>query len=805
MEKFRNRKKASIKKQISGRKIMAPIACILMAAVIILGTIASAVINKDEEAYADISWEEIENSTLIIGTHLIHISALNDSLYDIAMESAQTYSQNKMYYKSELADGKWFEISDASNISDIMEEEKAVEMPLNKELNVRYHTKSDGITYDLMTGETVCIFDIINPYSLDTLPELDAIAVYHKSLNENKKKTNTDKRNIELIEAAVSRDLKAELNQENTDEKIAAFQEYYKEASALNKDTKDTALNLMEGLDSERRLQVYRKLYDEILPELLNNVQTDVDDTDGFFVDYGLVSAIGTAMEEVEKKLIKCEAEALKEGTTAIDKVKNDMVNQAAELAAKDGLTEAAEDIDSLMENIQDITNIENGTINNPQREAKLIEELLIPEALKKLSEEDGDASAAAFETEYLARTAVSGMSKAEGADLIDNLAESLNELMEKEDNKNVQEAIKTLNDSILDMKKELSPEPSKLSELVSKKEELKIKRQSSLDVNDLTQAEKIGLEIDEINNEIEKEEQRLTEIISSDTAGEADKAQARAALESGTAADAVISAKESIQKAIADGLYSDGMAGLESMEAFMEINTPLALSSMEDIYDSVLAKIYLEGDKDSSLKEIKETLENIISDNAGVIKDSLSEATAVSILEQIAGAKYEDCGDMEKACICAALYRYGRETRNDEVRTRASRLVSVLYSEGNPYVYLKLKNEADIFIPLRTFSGCSDYRYVFYNESKSVTLARGAKYYTYTVFKNQVSFNQGIEEMDTYARYQSDIYLKEAYMKEKFNVSALYIDATDYGILITKDMEEEISRLLEALYKAIN
>ena len=159
----------------------------------------------------------------------------------------------------------------------------------------------------------------------------------------------------------------------------------------------------------------------------------------------------------------------------------------------------------------------------------------------------------------------------------------------------------------------------------------------------------------------------------------------------------------------------------------------------------------------------------------------------------------------MEKACICAALYRYGRETRNDEVRTRASRLVSVLYSEGNPYVYLKLKNETDIFIPLKTFSGCSDYRYVFYNESKSVTLARGAKYYTYTVFKNQVSFNQGIEEMDTYARYQSDIYLKEAYMKEKFNVSALYIDAADYGILITKDMEEEISRLLEALYKAIN
>lgn len=803
-------KRASKRKSVSGRKILLPIAGMLAAAVIILGTIASAVINEDEEAYADINWDEIENSTLIIGTHLIHISALDDSLYDIAIESSKTYGQYEMYYKSELADGKWFKISEASNISDIMEEGKAAELPSNKEMKVRYHTKSDGITYDLMTGEAVCIFDIIDPYRLDTLPELDAIATYHQSLQENKNKSDTDTRNMELIEAAISRDLKKELNQEDTDKSIAAFQEYYKEASDLNKDTKNTALDVMEGLDSERRLQVYQKLYDEILPELLSNVQTDSGDTNGFFVDYGLVSAIGTAMEEVEKKLIKCESEALNEGTTTIDKVKNDMVKQVAELAAESDWTDVSGDMDGFMENIQDLTNIQNGTTNNPERESELIKEILIPEALKRLTEDgssDGDKAVSADigELEYLTRTAVSGMSKSEGADFIDDLTKQLDALGEEEDNKSVQEAIETLKGSLFDVKKELSSGTSKLSELLTKKEELKTKRQASLDVNDLTQADITGFEIDEINEEIEKEEQRLTEIINSKTAGDADKADARAALESGTVTDFVISTKESIQKAIDDGLYSDGMTGLESMEAFMEINTSLTLSCMEDIYDNVLTKLYLEGDNDSSLKEMKEALENIISDNYETIEDNLSEKTAVSVLEGIMGAGFEDCNDKQKVCITAALYRYGNEAHNNGAVTMAASLVSRLYSEGNPYVYLKLKNESDRFVPLRTFSDCSEYRYVFYNGSKSVTLTKGTEYYTYTVFKSEVGLNKGTEEMDTYARYQSDIYLKDTYMKEKFNVSAIYIDTTEYGVLITQDMEEEVSRLMEGLYKTTN
>ena len=797
---------------MSYKKIILSAAAIFLSSVIIFGSIIWAVVDESQviQIKEQLKAEEIENSTLIIGTHLIHISALNDSLYDIAIESAESLGQYEIYYKSELADGKWFEISAAAGISDIMEEEKAVDNSVIEGLYVRYHTKSDGITYDLMSGRSVCIFDIINPYKLDTLPELEAVAIYYQSLQGKDKKTETDSRNIKLIEAAIGRDFSDYLNKENEeqkeniDENIAAFQEYYERAAGMDKDTKATSLSIMEGLDSTRRLMVYSVLYYEILPKLLSDVQTNGDDIEGFYEDSGLESAIGTAMEEVEKKLTGCEAEAIEEGDTTISRTKYSMIEQAAELVKSDN-TDA---LDRLMENIADITSIENGAINNPEREAMLIKDTLIPEALNNMLKEesgDGDFSDNMWEIEYLVKTAVPGMSREDSVAFIEAITQRLDEISESEQGEDVRKEAEEIKDKFSKLKNELSSETSKLGELISQKEELKTKRQSSLDVNNLTEAEKIGLEIDDINEEIEKEEQRLTAIISSETASASDKAKARAALETGTASDAIINTKESIQASIADGEYSDGMAGLEAMEAFMGINLPLALSGMQDIYSDVLTKLYLEGDKDSGLKEIKEALEKIISDNSEAIEDSLSEKTALSILEGVSGAAYEDCNYMQKVCMAAALFIYGDETRNDDIKTMAAGLISCLYSEGNPYVYLKLKNEPEQFIPLKTFSDCSTYRYVFYNGSKSVTLAKGTEYHTYTVFKSQAVHNNGTEEMKTYARYQADIYLKDTYMTEKFNVSCIYIDDTDYGVLVTQDIEKECTRLLESLYNAAN
>lgn len=782
---------------MKGRKLKILWLSIGVLAVIICSTIAFAIFNEEDTTH--VNDDDIENSTLIIGTHLIHISALNDSLYDIAQESAQSSGQNEMYYKSELADGKWFEISAATGLSDIMDEGSAVDKSVIEALNLRYYTKSDGITYDLMDGNAVCIFDIINPYDILELTELDAIATYYELLEEKETQTDTDTRNMELIESALSAELGEQLKNEDIDKKLEALQKYYEKAAALGKNTADTSLTIMDGLDSARRLEVYSNLYDETLQSLIEDIQTDKEGTDGFYVDYDLIAAIGTAMEEVNNKLIECEAEAVEEGTTAVSKIKYQMIEQVSELIE----TNDDEAIDSLMENIEDIINIESGIAKNPEREAELIKEVIISEALDKLINEDSDGGV--WEIEYLAKAALSGMSAEEGTEFIDEIIEKLDELADGGTGEEVKDELEALKDSFLDMKNKLSGDTSYLAELIDKKEELKTNRQSSLDENNLSEADKIQLELEAIDEEIEKEEQRLTEIINSETAGSEEKAGAMAALQSETAAASIIETKENIQEYLDDGMYDDTMLGIEAMEAFLEMNVPLTLSCMEEIYDDVLTKMYLEGNDDSGLKEVKEALENIIADNYQAIADGLSEETALEILENVIGAAYKDCTEWQKICMVAALYKYGSETNNSDVKTTASNLTTALYSEGNKYIYLKLNNEVRPFVSLKAFSDCSEYRYVFYSQSKSVTLTKGAKYYTYTVFKNQVISMEGIAEMDTYARYQSDIYLSDTYMEEVFMVSCIYVDNTDYAILITQDMEEELSILLDALYSRTN
>jgi hypothetical protein len=94
----------------------------LALALALLVTVLLANAVWDESDAVHIKAKDIENSTLAIGTHLIHLSALTDQLYDIAQKSADESGQNLIYYKSELADGTWFDITAASSLKDITKE-----------------------------------------------------------------------------------------------------------------------------------------------------------------------------------------------------------------------------------------------------------------------------------------------------------------------------------------------------------------------------------------------------------------------------------------------------------------------------------------------------------------------------------------------------------------------------------------------------------------------------------------------------------------------------------------------------------
>ena len=91
---------------------------VLLVAALVLGTLQVSGF-WDESKAVRIKAGEIENSTLAIGTHLIHLSALTDSLYEIANTSAEESGQGQIYYKSELGEGAWFDITSATSLLDI--------------------------------------------------------------------------------------------------------------------------------------------------------------------------------------------------------------------------------------------------------------------------------------------------------------------------------------------------------------------------------------------------------------------------------------------------------------------------------------------------------------------------------------------------------------------------------------------------------------------------------------------------------------------------------------------------------------
>ena len=130
-----------------------------------IGIYAVAAPNDDMNLTPDsvhIKSGDIENSTLAIGSHLIYIGAMTDEIYQIAYQSASTFSQSDMYYKSELGGGSWYEISSATSVADISSEGTPVADSVVEALSFTHHTKSDGITYDLITGQPVNIFNINN-------------------------------------------------------------------------------------------------------------------------------------------------------------------------------------------------------------------------------------------------------------------------------------------------------------------------------------------------------------------------------------------------------------------------------------------------------------------------------------------------------------------------------------------------------------------------------------------------------------------------------------------------------------------
>ena len=276
---------------------------------------------------------EIEKSSLIIGSYIIHLNGLTDDVFHMAKESANEFSQANMYYKSELADGKWFDVTSASSLEDIISEGMPIEREEIEQLNFTHKVSSTGEVTDLRYGYRISAFDVKAPYSLWDLEELKALKTQYELISEKKIKTDSDKKNMEMIQSFYEKSIRTSKT-DQYDDIITGLERYKNVLPGRGKTATwiEEVQKVMKHTDALRRVEAFQILAAN-LEILLNDIsgqenssveeegETEEEMTEeemiDFYVNADLVEAVGDAIDNVEQSILEKSTQILTEGNTS--------------------------------------------------------------------------------------------------------------------------------------------------------------------------------------------------------------------------------------------------------------------------------------------------------------------------------------------------------------------------------------------------------------------------------------------------------------------------------------------------------
>ncbi len=363
-------------RKIRGRAVLA--AAVFFAVWLLYGTefISDALFDTSRAVH--INPDEIEESTLIIGTHLIYLHSMTDDIYDVAVQSASDSNQNNRYYKSELAGGAWYDITNATSLADISD---GGTMAANDEiaaLFLTHHTKKDGVTYALSDGSAVNIFNTDNPYDLEKMPELSQL----KSQYDLMKQSGSSKEETEYVRRFFQTRTNTGVTQ-RCDIQLQALQRYYQVLAANDASTeeKNSVMSVMKKIDNARRADIYGTV-DNALSELETRAtspkedsgkKSEKDSEEDRQLNDGLLRAITESKSAVSAGKTEAEGGLLEEGDSVLD---------GAEYRACLSLIQHAEEnnhaaCDGDNERLINLNNIKGSVIAHKEAELALLEELI--------------------------------------------------------------------------------------------------------------------------------------------------------------------------------------------------------------------------------------------------------------------------------------------------------------------------------------------------------------------------------------------------------------------------------------------
>lgn len=586
----------------------------------------------------NVSDGDIPNSSLIIGSYIIHINGLTDEVLEQAETSANEFNQPNRYYKSELAGGKWFDVTYASSITDISTAGVSVETQVVEALQFTHSVSANGEVTDLRYGLQVSPFDIKAPYCLWELEELEVLEIQYQILEEKKGKTDSDEVALSIMQNFYGKQIRTG-NTDQYDNMITGLEKYKNELVSRKKPAiwVEEVQKVMVHVDALRRVEAYSNLSNN-LEQLLNDIsgQTEAtNDVDDYVIDTGLVDAISQSIQSVEQSILEYSAQLLVAGDSAAMKARvqysNELMNSVSasvNIAAYDSLpwyykwydiwikvraTAGAnynqEACDAATQKLVNLSNASTGEVMDAKAELETLR-ALAAQAAQVYKEKLAAGVNEVYKTAVLQNTTQAVKEK----HLLDQKAETdaarleyqsiLSATFERMGNEVAQKYIEELLNGIQDLRtcipedavkiyqletveehknwlnKELiqvvmdGSDSTEMDRLNQELDELEKEKRRALDQNDLAKEKKIATEISAKKSQIDALKESLLNTIASSNSSEAQKARALAGLGQGNTASMLQKLASEIASSIRNAENSD--SAKNKMEAFK------AMSSLE-------------------------------------------------------------------------------------------------------------------------------------------------------------------------------------------------------------------------------
>ena len=796
----------------------------------------------------------VENGTLFIGTYLIHMSAMTDELYEKAQKSAEDSGQYNVYYKSELANGDWFDISSAEGLADITEAAEPVEAAELADLWVTFYAGADGIVRSATNSAAVCIFDQPSPYDLYRLSELEAL----RNQYDNTYTSETE---------GVSRYFHDQLwyffglNLRNAvtdecDRQINLLQGVYNSLQQQEKSEQAEILYALMGkIDAKRRAEVFYQLM-EAEDSRLNQLQSilggsayNKDNYNGeqFVASADLSDAVGTAMESCESSYI----------THSGNQIANDgTVLGEAEYTLSMSILQKAEsgnaNLETELQKLKNLYSIKDSLIKDKDAELSLLERELIPEAEKRLQKAfssgagqeykaavaQGKSKAAceklltlqkteqdkiSNEYQFLIKAKTERMGSQAAADyLFDKIEEAGNYYNNIKDDAYAQNAqagvdaclleLQQLAQSVIDGDSSMR---STLSGLESDKEDIQTLRDAALDQNDLALAKKYDAMLDAIDVEIAAEEKRLSDQLANGSAVE--RAKAMTQLGEKTQAANIAKIQNNAKKKLAEGDMSgiaeavDALAALGAEDALKDLASGLGTDATDAVRNAL----------NSALKQVQESGSGSTGDGSGTGSGSTGDGSGsgngnaaagfgltgdelLALLESALENAFADMDDADQAAALGALSLFGAEG-SPEAAALAQTLTAGCMKNGNKSLFVTYSGSgAEKYISAQTIGRVTDYRYIYSASRRDAVLSSRGRTYRYSVGSSEVRLTDGtIEQMSSETVLQGNVaYIPETAGSKYFGCTVIYIEGTNYAVCVTEDMDATVQQLLEDLEK---